>query len=628
MANNLLLLIFAAIFSFSSAAYSGQIQCENAFGNHEGEVRFAADGEELVAPKLAAQNKISVEDFVKVLALDPKTAELFNDPMLLTYTYLRVIEKDLSQDQVNYYLSMIREHVGRVKIDLYDTVQKKVLDKLADPGLKAQVKKMAPDLEPVDAKTASGLRRRQMFKQILAIPRSLARMKSLAAKHYARSVMDRGLFDFIGAVKYQFKESTLREWDKVEGSFGAVRASQIFDMSPEMWARIAIFSSEVEGGIKGYSEQSGEVFRGFMPALAFFMGKNREEAAKLGTDSRFFCSHTWCREENRHEGAMRSLFRQILGINPPPENPSEAYHQLSPFKPDDAVYHLFSRNATEWNANSGYLLQMTHSDGAAHAWVNNVRADETKHLAIFSGAFKYVFGTQIFHRFKKMLQKIAGEFKYESNRTDSNNNPLEGAGVSMFELAMSHVFVEYYAQKYIHSVPLRTLKKLFEVEPAVQDEWKDVDPDKRALIEKMRAEEKASRENLARWTPAERERTQSQTAFEKKNAAYLEKVIKEGLKSFAGAEVAGSEMDLRLRNDIADLTAARTGFMGRDLKFLKRCLLENLRDYQILSSPLLVKRGYTIQFKNAWEGFEIMDPEQPASPNSAAAAQLKPARPN
>lgn len=559
----------------------------------------------LLSLKVQESHQTRVAEFAKLLNLDAETQKALENPMVFAYTYLRIFEKEMTPDQINYYLTKIRDSGDIQDINLYEIVQQKILSQMEDPTVKERLEAVFGPAEVAGPLKTKWARIRQTFKQMAAFPRTLLKMRSLSKKHYSTAVMDRGLFDFYGAVKLDLKESKLRQWEGVEGSFGAIRLSDIEDISPEYWARGALFSSEVEGGIKDYSEQSGEMFRGYLPSLAYFMGRNKEEAAKVKGKADYFCINTWCREEKRHEGALRTVYRQLFGINPPPKNPSEAYHELNPFELDDVLYHLYSRNATEWNANSGYLFMMAHSKGASHAHVNNIRADETKHISIFSSAFKYVFGLDVGFRFKMMIKKIYEEYKYEKAARSSDGNILNDSPFSMFEIVMSHIFVETRVREYTKTVPLRTLRKIFEAEPHQADNLQETTPEKTAAILEMRKVQKAQREELSRWSPQQKEQALKQEAFEKENDAIIRSAIEE-LGNFKGSEIAGSTEGQSTIKNIQSLAKKLSQTAGVDRKLLETSLLENLRDYQIIANEVAVQNGYTAVLVNSWTGFELV----------------------
>jgi len=262
--------------------------------------------------------------------------------------------------------------------------------------------------------------------------------------------------------------------------------------------------------------------------------------------------------------------------------------------------HLVSRNATEWNANSGYVLLMAHAKGAAQKKIDDIRRDETKHIAIFSGAYKYVFGTQAVARIQQMLKKIITEFKYEkANRTEGN--PLNGENLVLFEGALAHIAVEMNVQKYYKSVPLRTLQKLFEIpETSDLNDNPDLSADMKEKILQIAKVEKQKRLSLARWGAKEREAQQQQRAYEKQHENSLLQAIQSDLRMFTGAEVPDSPGDQLVKIDIRKIS--------RNFPMPSRaetCFLEMLRDYQIMNNTTVREKNIKTRLKNLTEGFVI-----------------------
>ncbi len=444
--------------------------------------------------------------------------------------------------------------------------------------------------------------------------------------------MDRRTFDFMGALHFGWKESSLRAWNPV--NIREIHPSQIVGTDPTTWARVGVFASEIEGGIESYSAQSGEVLRSMFPNHALFSGKTVEEAmaaeaeaAATGKTNSIFCSRVWCFEENRHTGALRTLYRQLIGNKPPPENPSSAYHEYSPLKVEDVLFHLISRNATEWNAISGYTMMGAHATGPTAEMLRNIREDEIKHMAVFGAGVMYTWGPNFVLRMKNMLKKVFIEFGYENGKSESGRATSSNPAI-LLEAAIAHVLVEKQVHRYLESVPFKTLDKIVNVDPkavAKSTGIAVVDPEKQAKIDDIFEREKVNLTNLSRWRPADRARVLSLRKFEldPNNAAYVKEIIRVMFSDFKGLEHYDSATSAEARSSIASLTKDRVEkafgasaivangdghFSQAQLNFdlVRRSLIETLRDYQVMNNDLVREKGGTAVLRDLNYGYEII----------------------
>jgi len=276
------------------------------------------------------------EELVALMALDKEAAQILNHPDVLKYFYLRFFETKASSAEISYQLSQLAKVDAMKEMDIYGFFQVQLASKLKDPEVKLKLKQLleANKKIQVNEKEVQRFSKLSILKQLLALPTTFRNINAVIKQGMNKEIMDNGLFDFYGAVALGLKESTLRPWDS-ETRFTQINPNDIINMSPEKWARIALFSSEVEAGIDSYSKQSGQAFRAFFPQLSSFMGKSQEEAQlidavkgktlaeasalpemqgrskevvnSLINKSRLKCTKTWCREENRHEGALRTI---------------------------------------------------------------------------------------------------------------------------------------------------------------------------------------------------------------------------------------------------------------------------------------------------------------------------------
>jgi hypothetical protein len=364
--------------------------------------------------------------------VDEETQKLVSDPAIAKYIYLNYFAEKTGQTELKIALQDIADSAEAGQVDLYELVNKRLASRLNDPEVKAKV--MAVMAESDKALRPGALRTKYYdviakMRQMAHFPTTVARLKKLTEEGFSVDVLDRGLFDFYGATQLGLKESQLRPWAAIPGSFSAIRPGQVQNMSTDLWSNIAHFASETESPIHGYSTNSGDALRGLLPSVSRFMGKNEEEylawnlrhATKAGDNEAAhageFCTNVWCKEENRHELAVQRIGEHVSGQQKVAPKTYEADPRGDWTDANYALKHLAGRNSSEWNANSVYFYLRAHSEGAANQWIDQIRQDETKHMAIFATAYKYLFGNQPNKRTKEMLDKIMQLKKKPQNPT-------------------------------------------------------------------------------------------------------------------------------------------------------------------------------------------------------------------
>jgi hypothetical protein len=604
---------------FLSALPAQATECESSFVLATG-----ANGEAMRPNEAATLGQI--------LGLDQELVRFVDQPEVMTYIFLRFFDPKTTDRDLSDTLAKIAAQDG--KMDLYDIFTKQIETKLREPTTAEKVRhhfQAEGYFERTYTRPGFWSRLAYQFKHL---PQSIRRMKQIIAEDLSFTKMDRGTFDFMGALHFGWKESSLRAWSPV--NIREINPSQIVGTDPTTWARISVFASEVEGGIEGYSAQSGEVFRSMFPNHALFTGKTVEEAMAAeaemkttGKPNNVFCTRVWCFEENRHTGALRTLYRQLIGNKPPPENPSSAYHSYSPLKVEDILFHLISRNATEWNAISSYTMMGAHATGPTADMLRNVREDEIKHMAVFGAGFTYTWGPNFVLRMKNMLKKVFIEFRYENGKSESGRATSSNPAI-LLEAAVAHVMVEKQVQRYLKSVPFKTLDKIVNVEPkavAKPSNVSAVDPEKQAKIEEIFAREKVNLANLSRWRPKDRAQVLSLRSFEQNpsNASYVKEIIRVIFADFKGLEHFDSAASSEARLAISSLTkegvskalgSAPSAVYGDGLVFresapvnfdlVRRSLTETLRDYQVMNNDLVREKGGTVVLRDLSYGYEIV----------------------
>ncbi|MEQ1665841.1 MAG: hypothetical protein ABL927_10735, partial [Bdellovibrionales bacterium] len=557
----------------------------------------------------------------KLITVDEETQKIISNPEVAQFIYLNYFSDSVDGGELKIALQDLVDTKITPRPDFYELINQKLLNRLNNPVV---VEKIRNSFRENDRGLRPGRLRTKLasvtnsFRQLKGFFNTLSRLKNEIDVGFSQEVMDRGLFDFYGATQLGLKESQLRQWDNIAGGFFAVRPQQIVNMSPLEWAKIAYFASETEAPIHDYSTNSGDAFRAFLPSVSTFMGKNEEQYLSYmqrqktlsGDQSAFndlgpFCTNVWCKEENRHELAVKNIGDHVQII----PNKTRATYTADPLgdfsNTEFAIKHLVGRNSSEWNANSVYMFLRAHSNGAANQWIDNIRKDETKHMAIFSAAFKYIFGNQLNLRTQGMLKKIKA-LRVEAQNTNTNGSVLKGQNITLFEILVTHLMIEKKIRDFIKSVPFKTMRKFFDspVKTIAEPESLQISQEKQNVISNMIIRERKSRERLERWAPEERMKYLALQRVESEQAPLIESIILNLYNSFNGCEVPFSVGAKRVIRQIDQL---QTGLDVETNSLIQESLRETLRDYQIMNNSLVRKnRSLVVKLKSAAEGFEVV----------------------
>lgn len=145
--------------------------------------------------------------------------------------------------------------------------------------------------------------------------------------------------------------------------------------------------------------------------------------------------------------------------------------------------------------------------------------------------------------------------------------------VTAIEGTVAHLLTEFLVRRWLRTVPLRTLRAVFEAPSRLEALAAGAtEPDEAERIQETDRREAERRVALGLWPGSQRAAAEQKARFEMKNADLMRTRIAGELGSFQGAETAGSKGDLALRRKIRK-SASRGLF--RDI------LLERLRDFQI-----------------------------------------------
>jgi ferredoxin-NADP reductase len=586
---------------------------------------------ELLAEEKAAQvegpalkltsREVKAEEFAKIIAVDEETQKLISDPVIAQYIYLNYFAPDAVKSELRVALQDIANSTKVGDTDIFALVNKKLEAKLKDPVVQSKVKSMFAlndkALRPSTFNTKI-FETTSRAKQIVKMPETISRLKKITDEGLSLEVMDEGLFHFYGATQLGLRDSQMRPWEQVAGGFSAIRPNQIENISPTLWSDLAHFASETEAPIHGYSTNSGDALRGLIPSVSRFMGKNEEEylafeakaekAIAEGTakskDEFPFCTNVWCGEEKRHEVAGQKIGEQVTGIAKTEPKTYEAGKAGDYLDAEYALKHIVGRNSSEWNANSIYFYMRSHSKDAANKLIDNIRADETKHMAIFASGFKYFYGNQPGLRTKGMLDKIM-ELKKEASASNSSGDVLSESLPVLMEVGVTHLFVENKVRQFAASVPLKTMEKIFDtpVKTLTDLETVPLTLKKQKAIEEMNAKEFKKRQDLARWTPKEREKYLALKKVEEEQGPLIESLIENLFGGFRGAEVPGSKEALAMQDRIKKL---KTGLDTKSNVLIQMSLNETLRDYQIMNNKYVRSHPeLKVRLKNAREGYVV-----------------------
>ena len=303
---------------------------------------------------------------------------------------------------------------------------------------------------------------------------------------------------------------------------------------------------EDEEPIPDYSRQSGEGFRFLLPSLARYMGKNQEEARFAAEHGLPWCEGAWCAEERRHSNTLARMIERLMKKPPRRDNPNRP--MVVTASEADAMAHLLSRQTTEWNASSSYIVMAAHANGNLHGLIRNLERDEVKHLAILSAAAAYLLGPRPWKRFAELVRKGIENYQIQ-RKSRSGGDALGTNPVTAIEGIAAHLLVEFRLRTWLKTVPLRTLM---------------------AVFENSQEHGRQERLGLVRWSAERRRQAEEQGRFELSHEDGIRQMIEGDLDGFRGGELPGSDGDARLRRRIAGMKGA-----------VRHVLLERLRDWQI-----------------------------------------------
>jgi hypothetical protein len=416
-------------------------------------------------------------------------------------------------------------------------------------------------------------RRMSMLRQALHLPRTLLAIYKIIREDFSTAALDENLWAFWG-FHQEVSEHLPRDphyrartWQKAQlraiGPWDVVGGLAVWEMAFMM--NVAM---ENEDPIMEYTRQNGEGFRFLLPTLGRFMGKNEEQARYAAEHGVPWCESAWCAEERRHSNAFARIIERLVNISPSRDNPNQP--MVVTADEATAVRHIVSRQVTEWNASSSYIVMAAHSASSSdlRCLLLNIVRDEIKHLSILSSADAYLFGPRLGRRFVDWVK--LGIENYRITRAGrSGGDILGGNPVLAVEGIVAHLLTAWQVAKWLRTVPLRTLTAVFET-PSKLPDLAAFAPlsEQQARIDDVLQKGKEKRFGLVRWDPQPREKALTQRQFEEVRRDTIEKLSAETLNGFQGRLLAAT----------------------RDKRMLRSCQRDRLRDHQIRNNRHVLGR--------------------------------------
>ncbi len=414
-------------------------------------------------------------------------------------------------------------------------------------------------------------RRHLEFRQALRLPKTLHSIYAMVRQDFETAVLDEYLWSFWGFHHLQADlHYRARPWQKVQ--LRAIEPEDVAGLGLWEMGLMLNMAMEDEEPIPEYSYQSGEGFRFLLPTLARYMGKHQEQARFAAENGLQWCEGAWCAEERRHSNTLARIIERLMKKPPRRDNPNKP--MVVTATEEDALRHLISRQTTEWNASSSYIVMAAHATGHLHSLIRNLERDEVKHLCIISAASAYLLGPRPWRRFLDLVRKGLGNFTNQK-KSRSGGDAFGTNPITAIEGIAAHLLTEYYLRKWLKTVPLRTLKLVFETPSSLPELGASVlSPERQTEMDAALNRGREKRLALDRWEPETRLQAAQQRQFEASQNLATAQIIAVDLGGFQGCETPGTEQDKDLRKRI------RRGEYGSD-RVLQNSLIDHLRDFQI-----------------------------------------------
>ena len=292
----------------------------------------------------------------------------------------------------------------------------------------------------------------------------------------------------------------------------------------------------------------------------------------------------------------------------------------------DAYFHLISRMGTEWHAASAYYFLETHSKGTTNRWMSEIRTDEIKHQTIFGSLYKYLRGDDYNNRLLGMLKKGIAEAREKDDSAQFNVN---SEYLTVLEFLYIHVKYEINIRKYFRSLPIKSLRKIYESEinlPNLPSE--PINPAKKRELDKLIKSREIIRRQLGDWKKNQKENIDQLEIFETKYNDLITLIIEKQFRYYKEAETYGNTADIRIKRQISQIDSSQIHvdhglyLNSKEMQLLKKSLYANLRDYQIFNNSTVRQEGLEVKFINALTGFHVTPKEQIANLNVLSLERL------
>ncbi|MDB5039013.1 MAG: hypothetical protein JWQ35_2541 [Bacteriovoracaceae bacterium] len=537
---------------------------------------------------LALQKSRKVEkasEKISKLVVDPALTfdQVTEAPAFSIYLYYKFIAKDAPPGLAKAAREKLAEALGDKTGEQLEKIDAAMTKVLNDPDAREDLENATKAFTKILPDAPSQMK--YLFQQIIALPRTLYKIHKIVKESYSTQVFDENVYAFWG-FHHLFKDKhfTMRTWKPTPVK--NINPYQVVDMSPLDLAAVMKVAMEIEDPIAGYSAESGRGFRFLLPTLGRFMGKNEEQRNYAKEHRIAWCESPWCREEDRHADGFESMIEKITGTKPSRANPTV----VSPVTSDEnaALQHLYSRESTEWNASSVYVVMAAHAEGELKQFVMKLMQDEIKHLGVVGAADIYLLGHRPWNRLLQLIKKALSEFsEHKDARTEGQ--AFTKMPIMLFEVFITHIFTEYYTRKYLATLPLEGLIEIYET-PSEQPELAAFKPtpERQAEIDRELQIGTEKRARLARWIEGQRPKALAQLEFAKKRNAEIEGLIDVGFNHFRGAEIPGSEDE---RGYLALINSFEiSSFSSDETALLRETLRGRLRFYQIKNNRHILAR--------------------------------------
>ena len=427
----------------------------------------------------------------------------------------------------------------------------------------------SPKYKPAAPRKAE--RHHSELRQALRLPKTLQSIHTIVRQDFETSVLDDYIWSFWGFHHQpEDRHNRARPWQQVQ--LRAIEPQDVVGLEVWEMALMLNIAMEDEEPILEYSHQSGEGFRFLLPTLGRYMGRNEEQAKFAAEHDLEWCEGAWCAEERRHSNTLARIIERLMKMPPSRDNPNVP--MIVTADEEDALRHLISRQTTEWNASSSYVVMAAHATGHLHNLIRNLERDEIKHLCIMSAADAYLLGPRPWGRFLDLVRKGLGNYSNQK-KTRSGGDIFGTNPITALEGIAAHLLTEFYLRKWLKTIPLHTLTVIFETPSSIPElAGFAPSPQRQAEIQETLQKGMERRQRLDRWELTRRRQALEQRRFEEANAHLIEETIVAEFEGFGGAETPGSSREQDIRKQIRHLR-------GTGTKLLRSCLLNRLRDYQV-----------------------------------------------